>query len=197
MVDNVAITAGAGTAIAADEVVDGTLGTVKVQYVKLMDGTLDGTAKTTVKAASAAPVAADPSLVVSISPNGQNANLNVDPNTGVMGHFGAPVAPLDYYSQYETVAASQTDQVMGASGAQYDYIAGVLIVPGTAAAGAVSIKDGNGAAISVFAGGGTTALTDLKPFMVPLGLYCLASTTPGWKVTTGTNVTAIGIGRFT
>lgn len=48
MADNVAVTAGSGTSIAADEVVDGTLGTVKVQYVKLMDGTLDGTTKATV-----------------------------------------------------------------------------------------------------------------------------------------------------
>lgn len=45
MADNVAITAGSGTTVAADEVVDGTLGTVKVQYVKLMDGTLDGSGK--------------------------------------------------------------------------------------------------------------------------------------------------------
>lgn len=48
MADNVAITAGSGTTIAADEVVDGTLGTVKVQYVKLMDGTLDGSTKAAV-----------------------------------------------------------------------------------------------------------------------------------------------------
>jgi hypothetical protein len=48
--DNVAVTAGTGTTVAADEVVDGTLGTVKVQYVKLMDGTLDGTTKAAVGA---------------------------------------------------------------------------------------------------------------------------------------------------
>jgi hypothetical protein len=48
MTDNVPITPGAGAVIAADEVVDGVLGTVKVQYVKLMDGTLDGTAKAAV-----------------------------------------------------------------------------------------------------------------------------------------------------
>jgi hypothetical protein len=72
-----------------------------------------------------------------------------------------------------------------------------LIVPATTAAGAVSIADGNGAAISIFAGGGTTALSDLKPFMVPIGAYALASTTPGWKVTTGANVSALGVGRFT
>lgn len=50
MADNVLVTAGSGTSIAADEVVDGTLGTVKVQYVKLMDGTLDGTTKAAVGA---------------------------------------------------------------------------------------------------------------------------------------------------
>lgn len=50
MADNVAITSGSGTTIGADEVTDGTLGTVKVQYVKLMDGTLDGTSKATVGA---------------------------------------------------------------------------------------------------------------------------------------------------
>lgn len=172
-------TAGTGTAACLDAVFDSTNGPAAI------------------KAASTAPVAADKSLVVAISPNGQNANLNVDPNTGVAGHFGAPVAPLDYYSQYETVAVSQTDQIMGATGAQYDYIAGLLVVPGTVSCGAVSVKDGNGSAISVFAGGGTSALADLKPFLVPLGLYALAATTPGWKITTGANVTAVGIGRFT
>jgi hypothetical protein len=50
MADNVPITAGSGTTVAADEVVDGTLGTVKVQFVKLMDGTLDGTNKSSVQA---------------------------------------------------------------------------------------------------------------------------------------------------
>jgi len=45
MADNVAITPGSGNTIAADEVTDGILGSVKVQYVKLMDGTIDGTNK--------------------------------------------------------------------------------------------------------------------------------------------------------
>lgn len=61
MADNVAITAGSGTTVAADEVADGTLGTVKVQYVKLMDGTLDGTTKAAVGANG---IAADIKAVV-------------------------------------------------------------------------------------------------------------------------------------
>lgn len=48
MADNVVVTAGSGTSIAADEVIDATLGTVKVGFVKIMDGTLDGTAKASV-----------------------------------------------------------------------------------------------------------------------------------------------------
>lgn len=94
---------------------------------------------------------------------------------------------------YETVGASATDQVLGGSGAAGDYLAGVLIVPGTTAAGAVSVKDGGGSSISIFAGGGTTALTTLIPFFVPLGIK---STGGAWKVTTGTNVTAIAVGNF-
>lgn len=44
MADN-ATTGTSGQSIAADEVIDGTLGTVKVPYSKIMDGALDGTAK--------------------------------------------------------------------------------------------------------------------------------------------------------
>lgn len=157
----------------------------------------DGTNAAAIKAASTAPTGSDTALVVSISPNSVNANQSDGSLQTSVTHVGAPTINYDAYSQYETVAASATDQVMGATGAQYDYLAGVLIIPGTAAAGAVSIKDGNGSAISVFAGGGTTALPSLAPILVPLGLHCLAGTTPGWKITTGTNVTAIGIGKFT
>src|SRR5512143_1679688 len=45
MADNVAITAGTGTTVAADELTDGTLGSCKVQFMKVMDGTLDSTNK--------------------------------------------------------------------------------------------------------------------------------------------------------
>lgn len=100
----------------------------------------------------------------------------------------------DPQSQYETVAASATDQVMGGAGAAGDYLAGVLIVPATVGCGAVSIKDGAGSAITIFAGGGTSPLSNLVPFFVPLGIK---STGGAWKVTTGANVSAIGVGQFT
>lgn len=96
-------------------------------------------------------------------------------------------------SSYETVAASQTDQVMGATGATGDFLGGVLIVPATTSPGAVSIKDGSGSAITIFTGG-ATSVSNLVSFFVTIG----ASSTGGaWKLTTGTNVSAIGVGRFT
>lgn len=50
MSDNVQISVGTGATIGTDEVTDATLGTVQIQYTKLMDGTLNGTNKTTVDA---------------------------------------------------------------------------------------------------------------------------------------------------
>lgn len=132
----------------------------------------DGTNDAKIRAGSSAAVAGDAALVVALRPD----------------------STKDTYAEYETVAVSQTDQTLGATGAIGDYLAGVLIVPGTAGCGAVSIKDGSGSAITIFAGGGTTALPTLAPIFVPLGIY---ATGAGWKITTGANVTAIGIGDFT
>lgn len=94
---------------------------------------------------------------------------------------------------YETVAASQTDQALGATGAVGDYLNGVLIVPATTSPGAVSIKDGAGSAITIFTGG-ASSVTSLVPFYVPLNIRSAGG---AWKVTTGANVSAIGIGNFT
>lgn len=97
---------------------------------------------------------------------------------------------------YETVAAGVSDQILGPTGAAGDWLAGLLIIPGTTSPGAVSVKDGNGSAISVFAGG-ASSVSNLVPFFVPFGAKTVNGTTPGWKVTTGANVTAIGFGNFT
>lgn len=70
MADNVVVTAGTGTTVAADEVVDGTLGTVKVQYVKLMDGTLDGSTKAAVGAGG---LKVDPTSAVAMNTGARSA----------------------------------------------------------------------------------------------------------------------------
>jgi hypothetical protein len=93
---------------------------------------------------------------------------------------------------YETVAASQTDQMLGATGAAGDYLSHLLVIPATTSPGAISIEDGS-TNITVFAGG-ATSVGDLKPFPIPLGI---ASTTGGWEITTGANVSVIAAGVFT
>lgn len=93
---------------------------------------------------------------------------------------------------YEIVAASQTAQVLGATGAVGDYISGLLVVPANTSPGHVLLLD-NATSITVFAGGGTS-VADLKPFFIPIGAISVSG---AWKVTTGADVSVIGIGNFT
>jgi len=95
--------------------------------------------------------------------------------------------------RYETVAASQTAQVLGTSGAQGDYIERLIISPALAAGGVVTLLDGS-TSIPIYVGGATTALTEVKPITVELGLY---SQTGPWKITTGASITVIAVGNFT
>lgn len=94
---------------------------------------------------------------------------------------------------YETVAASQSDQVLGNAGAAGDILDALLIVPASTSPGAVTIKDGGGSAITVFTGG-ASSVGSLVPFSVPL---LIKSVSGAWKVTTGSNVSVIASGNFT
>lgn len=133
-----------------------------------------------------------------LSPLGQALMAASTPVVIASNQSAIPVTntPLTNFGagEYETVAASQTDQILGATGAVGDYLAGLLITPTTTGAGSVSIKDGNGSSIPIF---NTGTLSNLVPFYIPLGMVTVNATTPGWKVTTGANVTVIGIGNFT
>jgi hypothetical protein len=92
---------------------------------------------------------------------------------------------------YETVAASQTDQALGATGAAGDWLENLVCVVSTAATAQVQIKDGGGSAITVLPnspGGGVGTYT----------IYLqLRSTAGAWKVTTGAGVAVIATGTFT
>jgi hypothetical protein len=116
--------------------------------------------------------------------NGAQSQLQADRNGNLL--VASP------YSEYETVAASQTAQVIGATGAAGDYIHGILVVPATTSPGNVLLLD-NATSITVFTGG-ATSVADLKPFLIPLGLKSVSG---AWKITTGANVSVIGIGNFT
>lgn len=56
MADNLAVTPGSGATMAADEATDGTLGSVKIPFAKIMDGTLDSTNKLIVNSSGEAKV---------------------------------------------------------------------------------------------------------------------------------------------
>lgn len=94
-----------------------------------------------------------------------------------------------YRYPYETVAASQTAQVLGGTGAKGDYLSHLICVVATAATSAVTLLDGS-TSISVLpnaVGGG------IGTYTIPMGLY--AATGP-WKVTTGAGVSVIAVGIF-
>lgn len=92
---------------------------------------------------------------------------------------------------YETVAAGQSDQVLGQTGAAGDWLQRLICVVATAATAQVQIKDGSGSLITVLPnspGGG------VGTYVIELGLKSLSG---GWKVTTGAGVSVIGVGDFT
>lgn len=92
---------------------------------------------------------------------------------------------------YETVAASQTNQALGATGAAGDYLGRLVCVVTTAATAQVQIKDGSGTAFTVFPnspGGGVGTYT------VDLGIKSVLG---AWQVTTGAGVSVVACGAFT
>src|SRR5258708_31313934 len=67
-------------------------------------------------------------------------------------------------TQYQAVAASQANAALGpGGGAAGDYLSHVTIVPANTNPGAVTIADGGGSAITLFAGGGLRR-PNLRPF---------------------------------
>lgn len=94
---------------------------------------------------------------------------------------------------YETVAASQTDQALGNTGGVGDFLHKLVIVPATTSPGNVLIEDGTGSAITVFTGG-ASSVGDLTPIVIE---FNIRSTDGAWEITTGANVSVLGIGRFT
>jgi hypothetical protein len=169
MSDNLTVTPGTGKTIAADDVGGGLL----VQRVKATWGP-DGTAND-------ADVASGKPLPVQLrGSDGTDRSSSLKTLTDL----GA--------GEYETVAASQPAQVLGATGAAGDFISHVLVIPASVDAGHVILLDG-ATSITVFEGG-TASLSNLVPFIIPLGMI---SVNGAWKLTTGADVSAIGVGNFT
>lgn len=107
----------------------------------------------------------------------------------------SPIPVADPYGAYTVVGASLTQQSLGSSaGRAGDYLAYVEVFPTIAASGAVTIFDSTGVTIGSYAGGATTPLPSLVPFRIDVGAFSVSS---GWKVTTSSNISALGVGKFT
>jgi flavin-dependent dehydrogenase len=92
--------------------------------------------------------------------------------------------------EYETVAAGQTAQVLGATGATGDYLSHVVFQPTAVGAGTCTVLD-NATVIYTFT---TGTLADLRPIVVPFNANSVSG---AWKITTGANMAALGVGDFT
>lgn len=95
---------------------------------------------------------------------------------------------------YETVAAGQTDQILGATGNVGDWLEHLVCVVATAATAQVDIQDGDGSAITVLP---NSPGSGVGTYVIPIQAKAVNTTTPGWKITTGAGVSVIAIGSFT
>ncbi len=92
------------------------------------------------------------------------------------------LVPVEAAEDYELVAASQTDQDLGATGAIGDFLARVII---TASTGTITIKDGAGTVIVI-------------P-VAALGVWeiGLKSIVGAWNITTPVSTSCTCVGQFT
>jgi len=98
----------------------------------------------------------------------------------------AVVSPYRY--PYEHVAASQTAQVLGGTGAIGDYLHRLIVTVSTAATSTVTLIDN------------ATTVHTLVPANTPIGCYSInieaVSLTGAWKITTAAGVEVLAVGIF-
>jgi len=99
--------------------------------------------------------------------------------------------PYRYF--YEHVAAGQTAQVLGATGAKGDYLHRLICTVSTAATGNVLIVDGSGAGILTHTVLPALAGTGINVYNIEINAV---SADGAWKVTTGAGVEVMAVGIF-
>ena len=92
-----------------------------------------------------------------------------------------------YRYQTEAVAALQTNQTLGGTGATGDYLHRIVVSVATAATSTVSVIHGSTTVLAI-------------PANTPIGVYSLElnarSATGSWKITTGAGATVLAVGIF-
>jgi hypothetical protein len=169
MADNIIVTPGVGATVAMDELVDGTLGTVKVQFVKIMDGTLDSSTKAAVGANG---IRVDGSLVtqpVSIAgsvtvaqPTAANLKVDASGPWDKGSGTGGAVTQRVIMDSSQLAALSTTVQAMSA-GYQLTALPSNQVVPNVVQA------QNNGMTSSRVNAAATTNATSLKASAGALG----------------------------
>src|SRR6185437_13817014 len=177
---NTALAAGAnvigGITAAASSFADGALVAIGLKT----DAKSTATDATSVSAMSvwkqiSASVQALATALSSLTNTGDALDVNIK--------SGSVAAKQDYQDFAASTASTAVKGQAGASGAAGDWIDFIEVFPETTAAGAVTLQDGTNTAVTVWAGGGTTALTSLIPFTIPVRAN---SHNGAWKVTTST-----------
>jgi hypothetical protein len=126
-----------------------------------------------------------------------NASLaTIATNTGAAIPAGSAIIGITGSTGYETVAASQTGQALGATGATGDYLSHCVVYPSSTTPGVVTVYDNTSSAANnaIAFPGGASSVSNLVPFAIPVGAV---SVNGAWKVTTGANVVVTCYGRFT
>jgi len=99
-----------------------------------------------------------------------------------------PEIAAQYGFKYEHVAASQTAQVLGTTGATGDYLHRLIITVSTSLTGTVALLDNTTSHVLVAANSA-------------IGVYSVEINTKSvngaWKITTGAGAEVVAIGNFT
>ena len=97
-------------------------------------------------------------------------------------------AAATYALPYEHVAASQTAQVLGTTGATGDYLHRLVITVSTSLTGTVSLLDNTTSHVLV------AANTAIGVYSIEMNTF---SKNGAWKVTTGAGAEVVAVGNFT
>lgn len=131
MADNTTVTPGTGKTVLADEVVDGVLGTGIVQMVKIMDGTLDGTAKAVVDA-NGLRVNAPPSATATLT-NVAASTTSVTvlaANTARLGLVIVNDSTVNLFIKFGATASATSFTYKLIPGATLEYPQGAIVYTG-------------------------------------------------------------------
>lgn len=152
---NVPVTPGSGKIVGADEVVDGVLGTVQIQYVKIMDGTIAGSTKAGVGANG-----------LKVDPSGVTQTVNGNVNASQSGTWIVQPGNTPNTVAWKVDGSAVTQPISGAVSQSGNWSvrnqdgAGNLLTSATRGvqqALSVQIVDASGNQITSFGGAGGTS----------------------------------------